>query len=172
MLNTISIWNVIRCIAWKIEKCSSLSCVRLFVTHGLQPARLLCPWASPGKSAGVGRHALLHGIFLARDRTLISSSLLQVASSQTAPLGSPPGSPYLVESPKPGGKVLPQVGCYAGQLLWRLAAGAPPWPVVQVPPGGHFPPGFLGSLPLPGAREGPTCAWPLTPSRPPPGVMG
>ena len=31
--------------------------------HGLQPTRLLCPWDSPGKDAGVGCHALLQGIF-------------------------------------------------------------------------------------------------------------
>ena len=31
--------------------------------HG-QPARLLCPWISPGKNTGVGCHALLQGIFL------------------------------------------------------------------------------------------------------------
>ena len=28
--------------------------------HGLQPARLLCPWDFPGKSTGVGCHCLLH----------------------------------------------------------------------------------------------------------------
>ena len=27
--------------------------------HGLQPARLLCPWDSPGKNTGVGCHAFL-----------------------------------------------------------------------------------------------------------------
>ena len=27
--------------------------------HGLQPARLLCLWNSPGKNTGVGSHALL-----------------------------------------------------------------------------------------------------------------
>ena len=27
--------------------------------HGLQPTRLLCPWASPGKNTGVGCHFLL-----------------------------------------------------------------------------------------------------------------
>ena len=32
-------------------------------SHGLQPARLLCPWNSPGKNTGVGCHALLQGIF-------------------------------------------------------------------------------------------------------------
>ena len=31
--------------------------------HGLQPARLLCPWNSPGKNTGVGCHSLLQGIF-------------------------------------------------------------------------------------------------------------
>ena len=31
--------------------------------HGLQPTRLLCPWASPGKNTGVGCHLLLRGIF-------------------------------------------------------------------------------------------------------------
>ena len=32
--------------------------------YGLAPARLLCPWDSPGKKTGVGCHALLQGIFL------------------------------------------------------------------------------------------------------------
>ena len=31
--------------------------------RGLKPARLLCPWDSPGKNTGVGCHALLQGIF-------------------------------------------------------------------------------------------------------------
>ena len=31
--------------------------------HRLQPARLLCPWDSPGKDTGVGCHALLQGTF-------------------------------------------------------------------------------------------------------------
>ena len=34
--------------------------------HGLQPTRLLCPWASPGKNTGVGCHSLLQGIFPAQ----------------------------------------------------------------------------------------------------------
>ena len=32
--------------------------------HGLLPARLLCPWDSPGKNTAVGSHSLLQGIFL------------------------------------------------------------------------------------------------------------
>ena len=31
--------------------------------HGLQPARFLCPWDSPGKNTGVGCRFLLQGIF-------------------------------------------------------------------------------------------------------------
>ena len=34
--------------------------------HGLQPARLLCPWDSPAKNTGVGCRALLEGIFPAQ----------------------------------------------------------------------------------------------------------
>ena len=29
--------------------------------HGLQPAKLLCPWSSPGQNTGVGSCSLLHG---------------------------------------------------------------------------------------------------------------
>ena len=29
----------------------------------LRPSRLLCPWDSPGKNTGVGRHFLLQEIF-------------------------------------------------------------------------------------------------------------
>ena len=36
---------------------------------GLQPARLLCPWDSPGESTGVGCRALLQGSFLIRGPT-------------------------------------------------------------------------------------------------------
>ena len=42
---------------WKV-KVKSLSRVRFFATHGLQPSRLLPPWDSPGKSTGVGCHSL------------------------------------------------------------------------------------------------------------------
>ena len=32
--------------------------------HGLQPARLLSPWDSPGRNTGVSGHSLLQGVFL------------------------------------------------------------------------------------------------------------
>ena len=31
--------------------------------HGLQPAKLLCPWDFSGKNTGMGSHFLLQGIF-------------------------------------------------------------------------------------------------------------
>ena len=38
--------------------------------HGLQPARRLCPWNSPGKNTGVGFHSLLQGMFLTQGLNL------------------------------------------------------------------------------------------------------
>ena len=38
--------------------------------HGLQPARLLCPWDSPGKNNGVDYCFLLQGIFLTQGLNL------------------------------------------------------------------------------------------------------
>ena len=46
------------------------SCPTLLWPHGLQPARLLCPWDFPGKNSGVGCHFLLHGIFLTKESNL------------------------------------------------------------------------------------------------------
>ena len=37
-----------------------------FRPHGLQPARLLCPWNSPGRNTGVGNLSLLQGLFPAQ----------------------------------------------------------------------------------------------------------
>ena len=39
------------------------SCLTLCNPRGLYPSRLPCPWDSPGKTTGVGCHALLQGIF-------------------------------------------------------------------------------------------------------------
>ena len=41
-------------------------------SYELQPARLLCPWDSLGKSIGMGCHALLRGSSQPRDRIHIS----------------------------------------------------------------------------------------------------
>ena len=41
----------------------SLSRVGFLQPRGLQPARFLCLWDSPGKNTGVGCRGLLQGIF-------------------------------------------------------------------------------------------------------------
>ena len=38
--------------------------------HGLQTARLFCPWNSPDKNTGVGSHSLLQRIFLTQGSNL------------------------------------------------------------------------------------------------------
>ena len=48
-------------------KWKSLSCVKLFATHGLYS-----PWDSPGQNTGVGDLSLLQGIFPTRDWTQVS----------------------------------------------------------------------------------------------------
>ena len=51
-------------------------CAKLYLTLydpcGLQPARLLCPWNSPGKYSVVGCHVLLQGSCRHRDQTFLS----------------------------------------------------------------------------------------------------
>ena len=42
------------------------------MSDSLQPARLLCPWYSPGKNTGMDCHFLLQGIFPPRDPTRVS----------------------------------------------------------------------------------------------------
>ena len=51
---------------------------------------LLCPGDSPGKSTGMGRHALLQGIFLIQGLNLHLLCLLQW---QVGSLLVPPGKP-------------------------------------------------------------------------------
>ena len=60
--------------------------------QGLQPARLLCPWDSPGKNTGAGCHALLQGIFPTRGSHLC---LLRLLCRQAGPLEPiPPEGPH------------------------------------------------------------------------------
>ena len=54
--------------------------------YGLQPARLLCPWWSPGKNTGVGCHVLLQGIFPTQGW---NPHLWQVDSLPLMPPGKP-----------------------------------------------------------------------------------
>ena len=60
-------------------------------THGLQPARLLCPWDFPGKNTGVGCHFLLYGVFPTQELNLCCLQLLhwQADPVPLCHLGSP-----------------------------------------------------------------------------------
>ena len=58
-------------------------------SYGLQSSRLLCPWDSPGKNTGVGVHALLQEIFLAKGSNPCLLCLLHWLADNL-PLG-PPG---------------------------------------------------------------------------------
>ena len=68
-----------------------LSCVQLFGTPWTVPTRLPCPWNFPGKSAGVGCHFLLQGIFPTQGWNLHLWRVLhwQVDSLPLSHLGSP-----------------------------------------------------------------------------------
>ena len=61
---------------------SHLVLSNLFQPYGLWPARLLCPWDSPGKNPGEGCHLLLQGIFLIQGSNpgSLTSPALQVDS--------------------------------------------------------------------------------------------
>ena len=43
---------------WRFETVSRSVMSNSLPPHGLKPARLLCPWDSPGKNAGVGCHSI------------------------------------------------------------------------------------------------------------------
>ena len=82
-------------------------------SHGLQAAKLLCPWNSPDKNTGVGRHSLLQGVFLTQG---LNSSLLYYRQSLyslnhqgTATLFGKPSDPEDGEL-VPQGNILPGLG--------------------------------------------------------------
>ena len=57
-------WAKVALLRTKLVVC--VSCSIMFNSlrpHGLQPARLLYPWNSPGKNTGVGCHSFLQRIF-------------------------------------------------------------------------------------------------------------
>ena len=56
-------------------------------SHGLQPTRLLHPWDFPGKSAGVGRHCLLH-LFLLNQSKLFGFLIISFGTKNLLILGN------------------------------------------------------------------------------------
>ena len=64
----------------------AVSCPTLCDPHRLQPARLLCPWDSPGKNTGAGCHSFLQGILLTQGSPAVAGRLFTT---------EPPGKPIL-----------------------------------------------------------------------------
>ena len=97
--------------------------------HGLWPARLLCPWDSPGKNTGVGCHFILEGFFSTQGSNwhLLHFLHWQVGSFTT----EPPGNTTLTETFIPGYIIR---GCKAPSgkreakgarkhICWRVGSG-------------------------------------------------
>ena len=80
-------------IEWSKSKIASLSVVSNNLwSHGLQTARFLCPWNSPGKNTGVGCYFLLQGMFLNQGLNLGLLHCRQILYHL-----SHEGSPYRIE---------------------------------------------------------------------------
>ena len=80
--------------------CYLLSRVRLFITHRLQAARLLCPQNFLGKNPAVGCHFLYQGIFLTRTLNvglLHCTQILYHLSHQGSPIIIPWGRKVRVD---------------------------------------------------------------------------
>ena len=57
--------------------------------HRRQPARLLCPWDSPGKNTGVGCHFLLQCMKV-KSQSEVAQSCLSPSDPWTAAYQAPP----------------------------------------------------------------------------------
>ena len=83
----------------KVHACSVVS--DSLQPCGLKPARLLCPWNSPGKNTGVSCHSFLQGIFLTQGS---NPHLLHLPHWQedSLPLTNKRNGSYLLKRKKPG----------------------------------------------------------------------
>ena len=140
--------------------------------HGLQPARLLCPWDSPGKNPGVGCHVLLQGIFPTQGLSLgftapaLAAGFFTISTTWEAPwlgniilkqetlahgfpgsgmqewLAGLGGSAQDLLSQSLGGLRGLRLHFHSGSHGWLLAAGS--WPEVSVPVHPGLSTGLLG----------------------------
>ena len=58
-------------LSMKVKVLVALWCPVVCDSHGLWPARLLCPWNSPGKNTGESSHSLFQGIFQTQGLNLV-----------------------------------------------------------------------------------------------------
>ena len=103
--------------------------------HTLESSRLLCPWDSPGKNTGMGRHSLLQRIFLIQG---LNPSLLhwQAGSSPLSQQGSPRPDRGSHKAPDGAGSgVTPQGWAGASDLILSVflswAAAQTLYPLLQ-----------------------------------------
>ena len=106
-LNGSGMWQLSQCLT-EYFHCSAVHCslppLIFACAQSLQlcltlcnPARLLCPWDSPGKNTGVGCRSLLLGIFLTQG----SNPCLLHRSVGRFFTAEPPGNPcFIVPSPQ------------------------------------------------------------------------
>ena len=138
--------------------------------HGLQPARLLCPWDSPGNNTGVGCHSLVQGIFPTQASNL---GLLhqQRGSLPSEPPGSPPmswcrskySSEYKVSHILVKGFPDGSVGIFLRLQCMRpqfdSGVGKIPWRRERLPTPGFWPGEFHGLYSPRGCKESDRTDW-------------
>ena len=114
------------------------SCPTLWDPVDCSPTRLLCPWDSPDKNAGVGCHGHLRGIFLTQGSNLRLYCLLhrQVSSSPLAPPTPLPSPPVRNPGPPSGSEWAREpVTCSCSLLCGRGTNKALPgflvWPLIN-----------------------------------------
>ena len=69
-------------------------CPTLVTPWAIQPARLFCPWNSPGKNTGAGSHSLLQEIFANQRSNLVSCIAGRFYTIE------PPGKTYILSQRK------------------------------------------------------------------------
>ena len=100
------------------------SCPTLLQPHGLQPARLLCPWNFPGKNIGVGCHFLPPG-----DLPDLGIELVSPVLAGGFFTTEPPGKPQAVIS----SDIISWVHLSGPPFItWTVSWGLEAWPESDV----------------------------------------
>ena len=100
---------------WKVKVLFAQSCPTLVRPLAGEPARFLCPWNSPGRNTGVGRHSFLQGIF-PDSGIKPRSPALQTDSLPSEPPGGKELGTFLSDTPREGGTFSFAQPCTLGPL--------------------------------------------------------
>ena len=97
--------------------------------HGLQSARLLCPWCFPGKNTGMSCHFLLQGIFPTQG---LNPGFLHCSQSVSSVAQSCPTLCDSIDCSMPGLPVHHQLPEFTQTLIhWVSVAIQPPHPLLS-----------------------------------------